>query len=323
MSVEYKSYSTPLENLLPSLEEKGVAVVDNVLTAEECCSIRDRIWEQLEYVTKSQFRVSDEATWKFFYSLFPLHSMLLQHFGLGQCAPIWDVRMNPKVGEVFSKIWNCPANNLLVSMDGLSIHLPPEKTGRGWYLGNSWLHTDQSFTKRGRQCIQGVLNLYDVEEGDATFRCYEGSHKFHEEFGTAFNHKEKDDWYRLATEEEREYFRERGCRETAVKAPAGSLILWDSRTMHQGMEAMRARANPKFRMAIYICMMPRAGVAESILAKRRSAFQERRIMTHWANRPKLFPKTPRTYGNAIPDLNEVPFPENAAKSPYGRRLIGW
>lgn len=319
----YRSYATDLDGLDSMLEDKGVATLENVLSEDECVRIRDEMWRELEFVTRDNFQVNDRNTWKFFYRLFPLHSMLLQHWGLGQAQPVWDVRMHPKVGDAFSRLWGCPATDLLVSMDGISIHLPPEVTHRGWYLGNSWLHTDQSFLREGRQCVQALVNLYPVEEGDATFLCYEGSHRYHAEFGRAFEKTGKEDWYKLSSEAERQFFASKGCEEAAVKAPVGSMILWDSRTMHQGMEPLRCRTRPKFRMAFYVCMMPRAGVSQAVLTKRRNAFAASRITNHWATRPLLFPKMPRTYGQPVPELNEIHFPERTTQSPYGLRLIGW
>jgi len=39
------------------------------------------------------------------------------------------VRQNPKVVNVFQKLWN--KEEVLTSFDGASIHLPPEKTNKG------------------------------------------------------------------------------------------------------------------------------------------------------------------------------------------------
>ncbi len=39
---------------------------------------------------------------------------------------------NPKVVDVFAKIWDCKHEELLVSFDASSFHLPPEDTNRGY-----------------------------------------------------------------------------------------------------------------------------------------------------------------------------------------------
>jgi hypothetical protein len=296
----------------------GVAVIPNVLTNNECVLYRNQIWDELKHVTQNRFDVNDSETWREFYNLYPLHSMLLQHFSLGHMQPLWDIRQHPKVGEVFEKIWNTPKEDLLVSFDGLSIHLPPEQTNRGWYR-SEWFHTDQSSEKIGKRCIQGMVSLYDVNENDASLTVLEKSHNYHEDF---FDHFDKDsggDWYRLE-EGEKEYFLEKECNPYAIKATAGSVILWDSRTFHQGKEPDKGRESENFRMVSYVCMIPREKAKQSALLKKQKAFNELRVTNHWANAPLVFPKTPRTYGNDLPELNEIHQP---VLTDLGRRLAGF
>ena len=101
-------------------------------------------------------------------SLFGLHSMLIQHWGIGHSQFNWDLRQNPKVVDIFSKIWDVNKYNLVTSFDGASIHFPHEITNVGFYRGNDWFHCDQSFQRNNAECIQSWLTAYDVNEGDAT-----------------------------------------------------------------------------------------------------------------------------------------------------------
>lgn len=94
--------------------------------------------------------------------------MLLQHWDVGHNPVSWNVRQNSKVIKAFEDIWN--TDDLLTSFDGLSISLPCEYTKRGWYRGNTWWHTDQSYLRNDFECVQGLVNLYDVNPGDATLR---------------------------------------------------------------------------------------------------------------------------------------------------------
>ena len=321
--MEYKEYNTTFANLNEYLDEHGVAVIPNVLSEAECINYRDKIWKEVEYVTQNRFNVGDDTTWREFYKFYPLHSMLLQHFSLGHIQPIWDIRQHNKVCEVFETIWDTPANDLLVSFDGLSIHLPPEKTKKGWYLENNWFHTDQSFEKAGKHCIQGFINLYPVNEKDASLAILEGSHKYHQEFKAEYGIDSKDDWYKLKKTgeiDEIDFYKNKGCNPYAVKAGVGSMVLWDSRTIHQGKEPEKTRENENFRMIVYVCMMPRATSNEKALEKKRKAFNELRVTSHWANNPKLFAKTPRTYGGELPVFNPIHPPQ---LSELGRRLAGF
>jgi hypothetical protein len=313
----YKRYDTQLENLNQQLELNGVATIPNVLTEQECITYRTQIWNEMKYVLEDKFDINDKKTWKIFYELFPLHSMLLQHLSLGQMQPIWDIRQHQKVGQVFEKIWDTSRNDLLVSFDGLSIHLPPEITGRGWYH-QEWFHTDQSNYNKNK-CIQGLINLYPVHEKDASLAILEGSHKYHQSFFEDCNVDEKNDWYRLENDQI-DYFTNKGCSKYAVEADIGSMVLWNSKTMHQGKEPEKGRKESNFRMVIYVCMMPRMLATESVINKRIKAFEELRITNHWAIKPKLFPKLPRTYGNPLAKTRIVHQP---VLNDIGKRLVGY
>jgi hypothetical protein len=187
----------------------------------------------------------------------------LQNFGVGHLPWLWTVRQDPRIAAIFSHLWDTPAEDLLVSFDAMSLHFPPETTKRGWYEGRDWLHTDQSAYKQGLQCIQGWVNMYDTEEGDATLCVLESSHRQHEAFfhdrqaqGKAATAADSD-WYRLADEVEHEFFADRGCARVGVKCRRGSVVLWDSRLFHQGIEPLPSRAEARMRMVAYVCMTPR------------------------------------------------------------------
>ena len=56
--------------------------------------------------------------------------MLLQHWKVGHSQFIWNLRQNPKIVNIFAKIWDCKQDELLTSFDGASFHLPSEITKR-------------------------------------------------------------------------------------------------------------------------------------------------------------------------------------------------
>ena len=101
-----------------------------------------------------------------------------------------------------------------------------------------------------------MVTLWDCEEGDATLCVHEGSNKIHSTFGKKFNITQKGHWYKINGEDQVEFMKSYPQR--CVKAKAGSLILWDSRTVHQGIESRKGRANEKIRCVIYVCYLPRS-----------------------------------------------------------------
>jgi len=103
--------------------------------------------------------------------------MLIQHWGIGHAQFNWDIRQNPKVVNIFAKLWDVNNKDLVTSFDGASIHFPSEETKSGWYKGKDWFHTDQSYTRNDLECYQSWVTAYDVNEGDDTLAFLEKSHK--------------------------------------------------------------------------------------------------------------------------------------------------
>lgn len=201
--------------------------------------------------------------------------------------------------------------------------MPPETTNRGWYRGNSWYHTDQRLSDSSRQCIQSWVTALPVNEGDATLTVLVGSHKYHGDFAARFNKKDvRTDWYKLNGQEELDYFiEEKQCAPVSIACPAGSLVLWDSRTMHAGQESLKGRAAPNFRMIAYLCYLPRVQSIPRDLTKKQKAFNEQRMTSHWPQKAKLFGKNPQTYGAALPDITPLGPPRNVGL--IGMKLAGF
>jgi ectoine hydroxylase-related dioxygenase (phytanoyl-CoA dioxygenase family) len=315
---EYKEHYTNFDNLSNKLKEDGVAVIENVLNEEEIIQGRQGMWQTLNKLTENldkPIQNLDHTSWRSLYELYPVHSMLLQHFSIGHSQYVWDIRQNQKVVDVFQKIWD--QEELLVSFDGVSVHLPPEITKRGWYRGNDWFHTDQSSKKEGLCCVQGMITLYDVNPGDATLRVMKGSHNYHQDFFTSHNIEEKNDWYKIKPEE-LDYFDQ--FEKNSVMAKAGSLILWDSRTFHQGVEPRKERPNQSFRGIVYVCMTPKSWSDNKNILKKQKAFNEMRMTTHWPHKVKLFGKKPRTYGKELPNVGSLDPP---VLTNLGQKLAGF
>jgi hypothetical protein len=76
---EFTKYSTNLENLKETLQKYGVAIIPSVLNPEECSNISSGIWDFLEYISQNwsiPINRNNQDSWKGFYDLYPLHSIL-------------------------------------------------------------------------------------------------------------------------------------------------------------------------------------------------------------------------------------------------------
>ena len=318
----FEKYICTAETALQTVETYGVAIIPSLLSDEECDQMVNGMWNTLEDITQLfdvPMNRDKPETWVQIRKLFPLHSMLIQHWTIGHAQFIWNLRQNPKCAAVFAHIWGCPIEDLLVSFDAASFHMPPETTKTGWH-NTTWHHSDQSFVTNGFKCVQSWVTALDVNEGDATLEFYEGSNWFHSEFGKVFGITDKSNWFKLSDDPMKNFYLERGCVIKRIKCPKGSMVLWDSRTIHCGVEAERGRAQPNFRCVAYLCYMPRSLATKKNLEKKIKAFEEMRMTTHWPCDVKLFAKTPRTYGQPIENIVSLERPEIYA---LGRRLVGY
>ena len=81
-----------------------------------------------------------------------------------------------------------------------------------------------------------------------------------------------------------------------LEVPAGSLVLWDSRTFHQNQYG---ESESEERMVQYVCYLPKKHPLNSkaMQKKRLKYFQEQRTTSHWPYPIKVNGLQPRTYGD--------------------------
>ena len=318
---ETQKYNTDVEHLKETIDKYGVAVIPNVLNNKVCKKLMIEMWDFFEHITqnfKTPIKRNNPETYKQLFKLYPLHAMLIQRFGIGHAQFAWNARQNPKIVDIFAKFWNCQPGELLVSFDGSSFHLPPEITKRGWNLNNTWYHTDQSFTRNEFECIQSFVTFNSINVGDGTLAFMEGSNKHHKHVAEKFKLKDKVDWFKINKEIE-DYYLSLGCEYKKIACPEGSMVFWDSRTIHCGVEPFKGREKENIRAVTYLCYMPRKLATKANIKKKVKALEELRTTNHWACKPKLFSVNPRTYGNELPNINPIEPPKLTR---LGKKLAG-
>lgn len=303
---ECEKYVTNLENLRSTLDQFGVAILPALLNAEEVQRMNDGMWSNLNEMT-SKFSGGPKPidrnkknTWPGIEELKPMHGFLIQNWGIGHAKYVWDLRANPKVCEAFATVHQTRPEELLTSYDAVSILLPDGKFGKTRTSSELWLHTDQRFNyefQEFRYSVQSWVTGYDVEDGCATLAFLEGSHKYHAEFGKKCGMSRHGfDWYQLDEEAEYKYLNEEcGCPLKAIRCPAGSLVLFDSRIFHSGM-APPSGCQSVPRHVAYICMTPRSWCREHDLIKRKEYYLNGRMTPHTPHVPRTFSHHPRGHG---------------------------
>lgn len=319
------------------LSEKGVVILTDVLDEKECKEMRDGAFITASFLTNGEVQKKDPTTWTKTRFLGPLHGGLFQHYSWSHAKYVWDVRQNPKVMAFHSAFYG--TKDLMVSFDGINF-----STGYATYDGHYKVHIDQGFgeDQLGKQiCIQSWVTSEDVGIGDGTFRFLEDSFKFHGEFGKAFGltkqKKGLQDWYALYNPKNpmiktaqyhwyEKKMKENGkqFRDICLTCPAGSMVFWDSRTVHSGIEKLPGEeGKPYLRNLVYVCYMPRER-CEHTIKDRKCIFDPKnrfylRTTNHWPNKFNLFSEhNPRC---KIQDVRQLPSPEKHLTL-LGRRIAG-
>lgn len=305
-------YADPNIDWLTHLHEHGWAVtpidgwqprfIDDFFTFLESCS--------------PNFDRNDLRTWKANNMPIMSHGVLKHYFGQSELQ--WLIR--ELCVPIFSRIWNCTPEELLCSFDG-GCFLPtiPKRSDNDPF--KVWSHVDQDRNDRNFSCVQGVVNFIDNGPEDGGLVLIEGSHKIfgeymdkHPSYGIVWELADINDSL-LSTK-----------KMIKICAPAGSIILWDSRIMHSNVSPSgsyyKEDNTPRYRMCCYVSMQPRVGATQKELDKRKSLYEKGRQTGHSCY-GYYFAETsehPHTYGgtNNKPQIIEI-----APLNPLRSKLIGY
>lgn len=306
------------------LAEFGVAVVPNVLDLPSIDKYKAGLFDAFEHLTsewdtpfrrngtREELRAAPRG-------MYASHAQLYQYPpSLGHSQAVWNIRQDPRVVQVFADIYGVEPTALLCSYDGVAMLPPPELTGLGWQNGG-WLHADTSFINP-KPCVQGFVNFFDVQPGDGTLTVLLRSHAQFQHVPSSLNVPDKSFVMLKTVPGLQEWYEEQGCEQVRIQAPAGSMVLWDTKTIHSGSNPLKGRASPNWRLVVYTCMMPRTLSSPKDIQRRISIFERGRMSNHYAAKPQMFAALPRTYGGKLVAVKPLPTP---VLTNLGRKLVGY
>jgi len=221
--------------------------------------------------------------------------------GIGQSNFLWYLRGLPSVRKAFETVWE--DDDLLVSYDGCGVFRPPEYD-ESWATRGGWFHVDQNgYSKKGRHCVQGLINLLPSGPNDGGLVVVPKSHILFEHlFATRddiCNRKGADfaklDHLNLKEIWGGEYFPVKVCLDP------GDFVMWDSRTTHCNHPATmleKSAAGKKDpvllrRLVAYICMTPTrlASNLKELRNSRVNAVHSGITTNHWPHEYHPHPTT--------------------------------
>lgn len=338
-----------IDSCLQDLEELGYCIVPQVISAKETEVLYTRIWHEFVEKAWPKCQLNDRSNWK---EEFPMHNPWGIFAGrAGQIQVMWDIRQDPRIVNIFAQIWN--TKDLIVSMDGLSLMCPIEiREGRI----EPFPHVDQTVLRRGDDfhnnnppinfisesslktqpyTIQGQFLFEDSFEGDGGFYCIPRSHLRFNEFAPELENillmdVSREERFRIKNQFLDDFFDSRRdelgnsyCSKQII-APKGSLILWDSRTVHWNQHASKDRPyreNSKVRTVGYVCYVPKSRLNDLGRSLRREAFERGIATGHNPAFPQL--KETRALGQYERYVEDSSYIQPEIKlSPLGESLLG-
>jgi hypothetical protein len=326
--VEAPQAAAPVVSPFQQLFDEGYQVIEEpVLTADECKQLVSEWWDWAESLNSGIDR-NDPTAGKWPANI---HG-IIQYPSAAHIIPVWRARTHPKVVAKFAELWGVKPEDLLVSFDRMNVQRPSSRNKPQ----KGWLHIDQGARIANSRCYQGLIPLIDMPQEAGTLVVMPGSHKLHKELFQRFPDevkKSKDNWLRFNEDELKWLEEEHKLKTVRTSAKAGQLVLWDSRTAHQGSYALPGVQRDHWRMVVYVCMKPKPKPRnngkdrinlEKAMAKKRKVFLEGRTTSHWpgpeplAKRTKTgntqlswqpikcFPDKPRTWGKEDALIEEPP-----------------
>ena len=133
----------------------------------------------------------------------------------------------------------------------------------------------------GLHHVQSSTALVDQSACDACFKCWPGSHKFHERIvhGTW---RGRSRWFPL-TDDELRMLASHGLMAVRVPVRAGDVILWRSDLAHCGAPGLHGGGGT-FRAVAYVSMRPACLTPPEVLLRKQEAFRLLKGGDHCASR---------------------------------------
>jgi len=261
------------------LDKHGFVVIKGVVDAQQLEKAEQLLWDFLSehagWQRGQPDTWSDEGLQRV--SANGIANGIINKRGAGQSELNWYVRTLPKIRQVFEHVWG--SDELLTSFDVFGV-FRPWHSGKFMKTLGGWFHVDQGPLTSGKQCVQGLLSIYDQDASTGGLTVIPGSHlRFEEVQATAANQEEY-----IELEESCPVWQ---APHRLVVMQRGDVVLWDSRCVHCNTPATEQPMTPLDRLlraVVYVCMTPREKATEQTIEDRKKGYTSSMTTTHWPHR---------------------------------------
>lgn len=293
--------------LIDAFKNDGVVVISNVFTKLECDNYVDNIVTNIENLGTGVKRTRCKDTW-LDENLPPQTRPGLFQTCLANLEPVWKIRANEKIFNIFSTLYSNLRNKELKSysdfiVSGDAINIMPNDLFDPNKSSSDWPHLDQVDRSDIYKCIQGQMVLTNTS---ASFVASPKSHKVYLDIVDKYNipYNYNTNWWRIintadATIEEIKQMIENvgGKWQIPILSEAGSFIIWSSTLVHSARTQIKKEKKNKYdewlgwRCVVYVSYRPKEEYTENDLAIRQKAYEENLTTNHWGT--KIFEKNPK------------------------------
>ena len=269
------------------LDSLGFAIVTGVLDAAEVCTAERLFADDLRSIVDPVRSTNVEALSALMQD--PLHAWPMDklhlgekfcsNWGLPQGRAAWFVRSHPKTTAVFQSIFGDVP--LCTGTD--NVFFSNTAVTQGHSVGSKnrlWPHSDQnSGIKPSGQvpCFQGVMYIWPATDDTSATVVWPRSNELVYP-GLMARGQFKRHFCRLPTLQAADFAR----NARRVPVPPGAMLLWDSKTIHQGWSG-----GP--RLAIPVCCEPQSRRDHNVVVIKTNTVLAGAPSTHWASIGEVHP----------------------------------
>ena len=296
------------KDITSKLDEFGFVVVTDVLTPNQIAEGKRTFYkwyESNDQVQALHDKVSTRGIFK--------------HFHIGGTEFLWQTRTHLSVKRVYRAVHGVKIMTPMVtSLDGACFVPSTWTKKKDRWPKKSWVHTDLK-PKGDVECVQGYVSYTNNPEDGRTTIFYRGSHKIFKDYYNEFtaDRDKNKQWTKINID----YLKRPAIAKlrTTVNVPAGSMVLWNSRTFHSTQWGER----PHERLVAYVCMFPKSMDTPKMAKKRKLYAIMGRTTSHWPCPIGVNEVHPQHYGNLSLRIQYDELPSVAkrvAKKAYFYRL---